>query len=93
MAHSTSGLGRKIFNLVGVYKASQGSESPMRYNANTKKKKSRLGRVVYVASFSSLFKSKNLNVGSNPTADTSFVHKTILLMEIYSKRFTSGKFN
>ena len=40
MAHSTSGLGRKIFNLVGVYKASQGFESPMRYKTNTKKKKS-----------------------------------------------------
>lgn len=60
MAHSTSGLGRKIFNLVGVYKASQGFESPMRYKTNTKKKKGRLGRVVYVASFSSLFKSKIL---------------------------------
>ena len=59
IAHSTSGLGRKIFNLVGVYKASQGFESPMRYKTNTKKK-SRLGRVVYVASFSSLFKSKIL---------------------------------
>lgn len=59
IAHSTSGLGRKIFNLVGVYKASQGFESPMRYKANTKKK-GRLGRVVYVASFSSLFKSKIL---------------------------------
>ena len=40
MAPSTSGLGRKIFNLVGVYKASQGFESPMRYKTNTKKKKS-----------------------------------------------------
>lgn len=61
IAHSTSGLGRKIFNLVGVYKASQGFESPMRYKTNTKKKKKgRLGRVVYVASFSSLFKSKIL---------------------------------
>ena len=59
MAHSTSGLGHKIFNLAGAYKASQGFESPMRFNANTKKK-SRLGRVVYVASFSSLFKSKIL---------------------------------
>ena len=39
MAHSTSGLGHKIFNLAGACKASQGSESPMRYNANTKKKK------------------------------------------------------
>ena len=39
IAHSTSGLGRKIFNLVGVYKASQGFESPMRYKTNTKKKK------------------------------------------------------
>ena len=39
MAHSTSGLGHKTFNLVGVYKASQGFESPMRYKTNTKKKK------------------------------------------------------
>ena len=39
MAHSTSGLGHKTFNLVGAYKASQGFESPMRYKTNTKKKK------------------------------------------------------
>lgn len=60
MAPSTSGLGRKIFNLVGAYKASHGFESHQRYKTNTKKKKSRLGRVVYVASFSILFKSKIL---------------------------------
>ena len=59
MVHSTSGLGLKIFNLAGAYKASQGFESPMHYKTNIKKK-SRLGRVVYVASFSSLFKSKIL---------------------------------
>lgn len=59
MVHSTSGLGLKIFNLAGAYKASQGFESPMHYKTNIKKK-SRLGRVVYVASFSILFKSKIL---------------------------------
>ena len=59
MAPSTSGLGRKIFNLVEAYKASHGFESHQRYKTNTKKK-SRLGRVVYVASFSILFKSKIL---------------------------------
>lgn len=40
MVHSTSGLGLKIFNLAGAYKASQGFESPMHYKTNIKKKKS-----------------------------------------------------